>query len=132
MEQLPDTSGTTAGDDYGFDPITEGNYLLKITKCKTRISKSGKPWLKIWFKSESFPGYAWGDISLSPEKLKKLKQLKVAIGLGDAQTDTEALVGRQVWGHCKDDEGFASVDKYADTKEGLEAIEDEIDDDLPF
>ena len=129
MSQLPDTSGTTAGDDYGFDPIKEGSYLLTVEKYKTRLSKNDKPWLKIWFKAEGVSGYVWGDISLSPDKLKKLKQLKEAIGLPDGPTDTEMLIGKQVWGHCIDDNGFATVDKYAKSQDELEKMND---DNLPF
>lgn len=127
MAQLPKTDGVEPGDDSGYELITEGSYKLKIIKFKERVSQKGNNWLKIWFKAEGFPGFVWGDISLKPEKLRKLKELKVALGLPDSEIDMDSLIGREVWGHCFDDGGYASVDKYSDSEAGLES-----EDDLPF
>lgn len=126
MPRLPNTDGVEPGNDSGYDQITEGAYKLKIVKFKEQASKEG--WLKIWFRAEGFRGYVWGDISLKPEKLRKLKELKVALGLPDSEIDMDSLIGREVWGHCFDDNGYASVDKYSDTEAGLASA----DDDLPF
>jgi hypothetical protein len=127
MPQLPDTSNAEPGDDNSFEPITEGSYKLKIVKFKQRTTKKNTIWLKVWFKTDGFPGFIWGDISLNPDKLRKLKEFKLALGLSDSPIDMDELVGRELWGHCCDDGGYASVDRYSDTEQGLES-----DDDLPF
>ena len=125
--EMPDTTGVEPQD---FQPIEEGWYKLKIEKYKEKTSREGNKYLKIWFRTDNFPGYIWGNLSYKKSSLGRLKIFKEAIGMADNETDLAGYEDVELWGYCVDDGGYATVNDYRNINNPPN--DDIKDSDLPF
>jgi hypothetical protein len=128
---LPNTTGVEVGKDY--PPIKSDWYPLIFSDDKEATNKDGHPYTKITFDFEDGNRKAWCNLSHGEKSLWMVKKFKLAIGMGDAESDLSQYRGTRVIAFVQDDEYQGKhYPKVTDFKvPEISGIPD-IDDGLPF
>ena len=94
MVQVPDTTGVESNREFILFP--EGWYSAQLLKAEEKTTASGSPYLNVEFEHSNTRRRFWRTLSYKETALWKFQQFKLAIEMGDAETDLDDHYGSSI------------------------------------
>jgi len=98
---LPNTEGVEVGKDY--PPVKADWYQLVFKNSEEKSSANGS-YTKLEFDFVDDNRKAWGNLSHLDSALWKVKQFKLAIGMGDKENNLTQYYGTRLTAYVQDHE----------------------------